>query len=690
MFGHKLFVRDLDIAAQYSKECNLDAITKEGDQVNRKGGFEGGFHDDKLSRLGAYYKITETAKLLEELSAQEVAMKEQTESLEAEINEVMRELQQLELEKVHLRQNGEQLSREIATRTKQLEAAVVGLDSQKRGIETLRGQIQVATQQQQSFTAEQASPLVDKLSNKERNELTRLEHRQRELQSAIEVLETEVMTVTTAKEQLSADLESNLRKRQEELELTLSTAADDATGEQDYETKLSELHSNQEQYKTLILTTQTELKEMNTIINKKRTEHSILEKQLEEERESIQQQQEQIDEVTTRLDKLLNKRSMLREIAHSKQRMIRDLGTAPTRELAEVQKFSEKQLESRRDDVNKQLKKYSKVNRKAIEQFLGFSERRQQLVEHYTQMEADGGKIQELIESLDAQKDEAILRTFRGVSKHFTEVFAELVPGGVGQLIMRTTADHVKETTEESAEDTIGNLQDRVLDTANETDTAMKISTFQGIQVRVSFSGTGQQYQMQQLSGGQKALVALALIFAIQRCDPAPFYLFDEIDQALDANYRAGVAKLIQKQVNSPDASAQFITTTFRPELVSVADRCYGIGLKDKVSKIDLLDKVSLCTILLYILVYVDWNIVVLGNCYILYCTYVYKLISFFFLFYSAAVSGAGLRDEPDAGGGGRGTSQRRTGKKLPSPALDRSRAGYESGRRGRGQRGGV
>ena len=45
--------------------------------------------------------------------------------------------------------------------------------------------------------------------------------------------------------------------------------------------------------------------------------------------------------------------------------------------------------------------------------------------------------------------------------------------------------------------------------------------------------------------------MALALIFAIQRCDPAPFYLFDEIDQALDANYRAGVARLIQKQVLS-------------------------------------------------------------------------------------------------------------------------------------------
>lgn len=47
---------------------------------------------------------------------------------------------------------------------------------------------------------------------------------------------------------------------------------------------------------------------------------------------------------------------------------------------------------------------------------------------------------------------------------------------------------------------------------------------------------------MNQLSGGQKTLVALTLIFAIQKCDPAPFYLFDEIDQALDPSYRKSVA----------------------------------------------------------------------------------------------------------------------------------------------------
>lgn len=50
---------------------------------------------------------------------------------------------------------------------------------------------------------------------------------------------------------------------------------------------------------------------------------------------------------------------------------------------------------------------------------------------------------------------------------------------------------------------------------------------------------------MNQLSGGQKTLVALTLIFAIQKCDPAPFYLFDEIDQALDPQYRSAVAGIL-------------------------------------------------------------------------------------------------------------------------------------------------
>jgi ABC-type polar amino acid transport system ATPase subunit len=63
--------------------------------------------------------------------------------------------------------------------------------------------------------------------------------------------------------------------------------------------------------------------------------------------------------------------------------------------------------------------------------------------------------------------------------------------------------------------------------------------------LQVSFPEQGETMYMKQLSGGQKTAVALALIFAIQRCDPAPFYLFDEIDAALDPQYRTAVTSIL-------------------------------------------------------------------------------------------------------------------------------------------------
>lgn len=118
-----------------------------------------------------------------------------------------------------------------------------------------------------------------------------------------------------------------------------------------------------------------------------------------------------------------------------------------------------------------------------------------------------------------------------------------------------------------------------------------KVSLYKGIGINVRFSAVGENYLMPQLSGGQKALVAMALIFAIQRCDPAPFYLFDELDQALDSTHRAAVANLIQRQANSADNPTQFIVSTFRPELVTIANRCYGISYQNKVSSIHHLSK---------------------------------------------------------------------------------------------------
>lgn len=89
-------------------------------------------------------------------------------------------------------------------------------------------------------------------------------------------------------------------------------------------------------------------------------------------------------------------------------------------------------------------------------------------------------------------------------------------------------------------------------------------------------------------------LCALTLIFAIQACDPAPFHLFDEIDANLDAQYRTAVAQHLQslsQNKKDEDRASQFICTTFRPEMLLVAEKCYGVSYKNKTSSIGLVTK---------------------------------------------------------------------------------------------------
>jgi structural maintenance of chromosome 3 (chondroitin sulfate proteoglycan 6) len=289
---------------------------------------------------------------------------------------------------------------------------------------------------------------------------------------------------------------------------------------------------------------------------------------------------------------------------------IQELGSLPpTAELEHYKSSTIPSLMKSLEKVNKKLKQYSHVNKKAFDQFVSSNEQREGLLKRKDELDRGAAKVRELIENLDQKKDEAINRTFRGVSAHFKDVFKELVPLGAGELVMRTAMDDVEEggkdpkeagTDEEDHSDNDGS-PDKGSKKKKKSAKSKKalaynaenpdVSLYRGIGVKVRFSTVGENFMMSQLSGGQKALVALAMIFAIQRCDPAPFYIFDELDQALDSTYRQAVADLIHRQANSQDNPTQFITSTFRPELVAVAKNCYGISHQNKVSRIDPMSK---------------------------------------------------------------------------------------------------
>ena len=169
------------------------------------------------------------------------------------------------------------------------------------------------------------------------------------------------------------------------------------------------------------------------------------------------------------------------------------------------------------------------MNKKAFEQYTNFTKQRDQLLTRREDLDKSAESIEELVQVLDQRKDEAIERTFKQVAKNFEEVFEKLVSAGRGRLIIQRRIDRDTEVTDVESDEEEGKKSE--------------VDNYTGISIKVSFNSKSDEgLRIQQLSGGQKSLVALALVFAIQKCDPAPFYLFDEIDANLDAQYRTAVA----------------------------------------------------------------------------------------------------------------------------------------------------
>uniref|UniRef100_A0A8C2YSE9 Structural maintenance of chromosomes protein 3 n=1 Tax=Chinchilla lanigera TaxID=34839 RepID=A0A8C2YSE9_CHILA len=197
------------------------------------------------------------------------------------------------------------------------------------------------------------------------------------------------------------------------------------------------------------------------------------------------------------------------------------------------------------------------VNKKALDQFVNFSEQKEKLIKQQEELGRGYKSIMELMNVLELRKYEAIQFTFKQVSKNFGEVFQKLVTGGKATLAMKKDVEgsQSQDEGEGSGEGERGSVSQS---------SVPSVDQFTGIGIR--------------LSGGQKSLVALALIFAIQKCDPAPFYLFEETDQALDAQHREAVSDVIVE-----------LAVHAQPELLESADKFYGVKFRNKVSHIDVI-----------------------------------------------------------------------------------------------------
>jgi len=372
------------------------------------------------------------------------------------------------------------------------------------------------------------------------------------------------------KQALETELHEHLEKRQRELEEGLGQAEEEQPRRGKEAAAPDALGQAQRKLKQAEQGLADMGKRREELREQQRAEKQTFEKlkaQLSEER---QREAEEAKE----LDKLLSRKQMLQLKLAEFTECIKKLGSLPKDAFDESRKSqTSKQLMNTIDKCRKELQKLGHVNKKALDQFANFNEQRDKLLERQGELDEAESSIKTLIEHLDHKKDEAMERTFKGVAKFFQQVFSELVPGGSGKMKMLT--DH-----------------------SGGASAASRVASYTGISIKVQFVAGPDTFTMEQLSGGQKTMVALCLIFAIQRTDPAPFYIFDEIDANLDAAHRASLARMIERQsADYVDESGedrqgtQFITTTFRPELIHAGHKFYGVTHRGKASTVKSIDK---------------------------------------------------------------------------------------------------
>ncbi len=202
----------------------------------------------------------------------------------------------------------------------------------------------------------------------------------------------------------------------------------------------------------------------------------------------------------------------------------------------------------RANRLRRQMSNLGPVNELAVEEYTSLDERREFLAAQIADLASSRTALSKVVRVIDRKMRDCFLETFEQVNMHFQGVFAVLFPGGHADLRM-TDPDNPEET---------------------------------GVEVVAQPLGKRLQ-KMTLMSGGEKALTALALLFALYHTRPCPFYILDEVEAALDdSNLRRFVAL-----VETLRRHTQFIVVSHQRRTMEMADVLYGVSMQsDGVSKV--------------------------------------------------------------------------------------------------------
>ena len=549
MLGRIVVVDHVDNAVKIARKYGygIRMVTLEGELLVPGGAISGGAFKNNSNLLGRrremedlQKKIETALKKIDTLQKDIHDTKEARNSLRSEI-----EMIKLSLQTEFICQNTARLA-VTAVRDKQQESSA-DYDMLKKE--------QADLKQQETAIAKEREQIKEELLQSEQNEKQAEERiagfeielkrkREEETKQAEEVSKAEVtvekILQQTGFEQQNIDrVVDEVKRLQAELNEILSEIGNSTDSVAYKENEILEIQKTITASHTTETDTEKELAEN----LKKKEELSTKQKNFFTEREELSEQMNKLDKEVYRLNAQAER---LKEAIQNHIDYMWNEYEITLHDAAKLRDENMNDLAAMKKDVAElrdSIKKLGDVNVNAIEEFKEVSERYTFLkTQHDDLVEAEKA-LQQIISELDTAMRRQFKEKFQKINQEFDKVFRELFGGGKGTLELMEDED--------------------ILEAG----------------VRIIAQPPGKKLQnMMQLSGGEKALTAIALLFAIQNLKPSPFCLLDEIEAALDESNVSRFAGYLHKLTRH----TQFIVITHRRGTMEKADRLYGITMQEK------------------------------------------------------------------------------------------------------------
>ncbi|WP_297067662.1 chromosome segregation protein SMC [Thermococcus sp.] len=540
--GDTLIVSDMDEARAVGIG-KARMVTLDGELLEKSGAITGG-HYKRKGRMGV-----NPAELRKRVASLEM----KKEALESAVNALSVEIKGLQNDLFDMRVRKSDLAKDLQILQSELERALAEDKSTREDIKESEALIKAYGEKINEVRGELAklSGRIERLEKKktklkkalENPEAREINAKIREVEGEISKLKEELGKVESKLESLDARINDELLPRKADLEEEIEGLVN----------RINALNANIKENENAIVGYEKELEEL------KKAEENVKD-ELRELRERRERLKNEVTELRAEKEDISNKLQNLRIEANTLKIRLAQYKTALEEKRGELKHFETSLVKSIREipleleglkeeigHMEEEIKALEPVNMKAIEDFEVVERRYMELKSKREQVEAEKESIEEFIEEIEGQKRHVFMQTLKEIAENFSELFAKLSPGGSARLVL------------ENPDDPFAG----------------------GLEVEAKPAGKDVK-RIEAMSGGEKALTALAFVFAIQHYKPAPFYLFDEIDAHLDDANVKRVADLIKESAKS----SQFIVMTLRDVMMANAERIIGVSMRDGVSRV--------------------------------------------------------------------------------------------------------